>query len=540
MRPKNSSSSSLTFHSSFWLRLALIFFWLGSGLTASLENVSAQIVTPTPAAPAATATAAPDPDDPSILRQPLILDLDDGIKTKAELDFPAGPGPFPAVLLLGGSGANDMDGGTPGNPRIRVYKEMLDNLVKRGFAVFKYNKRGLDTYGRVANQRVSDGRTNDVLVNDGAAALRRFLTEPKVDKGRVFILAHSQGTLIAPQVAQKSPNTVQGMVLAGTIADWNAAFDYQLVSRYLETAQELDTNKDGFLLPEEFAAAINADTKVYTNAKKASRVLELGELNYIQILTRQNSPATVRLTSIGDKDGDGRLSIAGELKPTLEAQRAGLLANVRILDNSKESRDAVKSLLDGPKLAAVLPPLKIPVYFQQGSEDERAPLDPIKQVNAKLIAAGTSATLKVYPGLSHVFIPADPSALPNLQQITDKTKLIPAEVTDDQATWLLNRVQALAPAIQISPTVGATTSAPALTTVPTLAGSVAVGTTLSAVATSPAATTPIPGGSNMPSSGQGGLFGSDNLGWLLLIAALVITILGGIILLGRFGRRNRG
>jgi pimeloyl-ACP methyl ester carboxylesterase len=409
-------------------------------------------VTPTPRAPvqAAPPTATPTlaavtavptvSDEISIVRQPLTLALDDGFKTKAEIDVPAtGHAPFPAVLMLGGSGAADMDGATPTNPNLKIYKEMLDNLVKRGFIVYKFNKRGLDTNGRVINQQASDGRTNEALVKDGLAALGQFLADPAVDKNRVFLLGHSQGTLIAAQVARRAPVTIKGMILDGTIASWPAAFDYQLITRFLQAAQQTDTDKDGRLSSVEITVALNADQKIYENALRAS-LLNDSVLDYFPVFTRPGQPITVGAIKPDiDQDKDGKLSIEKELKPALQAQRDGLLTNPAILRNSGESATAIKSLLDGPKLSEVLPSLKIPVYFQHGGQDERAPLDPVEQVSRQLSAAGTSNVVRIYPNLTHIFISVD-LLLQTPQQIAATTKFVPAEVLNDQASWLVSRI----------------------------------------------------------------------------------------------------
>ena len=67
----------------------------------------------------------------------LILDLGDGVKTNAQLSYPAiGKGPFPAVLLIPGSGAVDMNETLGEN--IKPFWQISQYLSERGFAVLKY------------------------------------------------------------------------------------------------------------------------------------------------------------------------------------------------------------------------------------------------------------------------------------------------------------------------------------------------------------------------------------------------------------------
>jgi len=58
----------------------------------------------------------------------LVIDLGNGLRTKAQLTYPAvGKGPFPGVLLIHGSGANDKNG-TLGF----VHKMVLNQLLLYG------------------------------------------------------------------------------------------------------------------------------------------------------------------------------------------------------------------------------------------------------------------------------------------------------------------------------------------------------------------------------------------------------------------------
>src|SRR2546421_3173906 len=79
----------------------------------------------------------------------LVIDLGNGVKTDAQLTYPAvGKGPFPGVLLISGSGANDKNetlgfihktGLKPPKP----LWQMAQYLSERGFAVLRYDKRGV-------------------------------------------------------------------------------------------------------------------------------------------------------------------------------------------------------------------------------------------------------------------------------------------------------------------------------------------------------------------------------------------------------------
>jgi uncharacterized protein len=72
----------------------------------------------------------------------LVIDLGNGVKTSAQLSLPAtGNGPFPAVLLVPGSGALDMNETLAQDAK--PYWEISQYLSERGFVVLRYDKRGI-------------------------------------------------------------------------------------------------------------------------------------------------------------------------------------------------------------------------------------------------------------------------------------------------------------------------------------------------------------------------------------------------------------
>ena len=84
----------------------------------------------------------------------MVIDLGNGVKTNAQLTIPAvGNGPFPGVLLIHGSGAQDMNSsaifirinnvtGTKIYPPTPFF-QIAEYLSERSFVVLKYDKRGV-------------------------------------------------------------------------------------------------------------------------------------------------------------------------------------------------------------------------------------------------------------------------------------------------------------------------------------------------------------------------------------------------------------
>lgn len=72
----------------------------------------------------------------------LTIDLGNGLKTRPQLTLPAiGNGPFPAVLLIQGSGALDMHETLSNSSK--PFWQISQYLAERGFVVLKYDKRGI-------------------------------------------------------------------------------------------------------------------------------------------------------------------------------------------------------------------------------------------------------------------------------------------------------------------------------------------------------------------------------------------------------------
>ena len=126
------------------------------------------------------------------------------------LAVPNGPGPFPAVVLVHGSGPEDQDETIGPN---RPFKDLAWGLASRGIAVLRYDKRTL-RYG--SRLRLDSGTftVRDETVDDARAAVALAAAQPEIDRRRIFVLGHSLGGTLAPRIAQGDPR-VAGLVLMG-------------------------------------------------------------------------------------------------------------------------------------------------------------------------------------------------------------------------------------------------------------------------------------------------------------------------------------
>jgi uncharacterized protein len=124
------------------------------------------------------------------------------------LSLPPGKGPFPAVLLISGSGPQDRD------ETLFEHKPFLvlsDALVRAGIATLRFDDRGT---GKSGSSQV--GLTTLDLAEDVRAELAYLVTRPEIDRRSVGLIGHSEGGTIAPIVAATSTTPKFLVLLAGT------------------------------------------------------------------------------------------------------------------------------------------------------------------------------------------------------------------------------------------------------------------------------------------------------------------------------------
>jgi pimeloyl-ACP methyl ester carboxylesterase len=130
-----------------------------------------------------------------------------GVTLAGTLTLPPGDGPFPAVVLITGSGPEDRDETVFGHKPFWI---LADHLSRRGVAVLRSDDRGVGGSSGNVNESTTADFAEDALA--GVAWLRNH---PKISKGRVGILGHSEGGLAAPIAAGRSSEVAFIVLLAG-------------------------------------------------------------------------------------------------------------------------------------------------------------------------------------------------------------------------------------------------------------------------------------------------------------------------------------
>lgn len=123
------------------------------------------------------------------------------------LSLPTGDGPFPAVVLISGTGHNSRDEDVWGH---KVFLVLADTLTRNGFAVLRYDKRGVG--GSSGNY---DAATTVDFTSDAEAAVAWLKTQSHIDARHIGVLGHSEGGIIAPAVATSDKGVAFVVMIAG-------------------------------------------------------------------------------------------------------------------------------------------------------------------------------------------------------------------------------------------------------------------------------------------------------------------------------------
>lgn len=150
-------------------------------------------------------------EEVTVGREPFVL--------SGTLDLPRGSGPFPAVVLVHGSGPQDRDETIAAQ---RPFKDIAEGLASRGVLVLRYDKRTFQYGARVGK----DIGIDDEVVVDASYALAALRARPELDAQRLFVLGHSLGALLAPEIALRAPPVAGVALLAPPArAPWDAVVD---------------------------------------------------------------------------------------------------------------------------------------------------------------------------------------------------------------------------------------------------------------------------------------------------------------------------
>ncbi|WGM32368.1 alpha/beta hydrolase [Brevundimonas sp. NIBR11] len=347
----------------------------------------------TRAAPAADVAVSAPPSRPQTPVPPLPYASEDvtfantgaGITLAGTLTVPAGAGPFPAVVLLTGSGAQDRDETIFNHKPFAVW---ADALTRRGVAVLRFDDRGVGgSGGGTASE------TSEDFAGDAAAAMAFLRTRPEIDPAGIGFVGHSEGGMTGPLAVSKGAPAAFIVMIAG-----------QAVS-------------GADIITEQAARLAQAGGASPDQVAEARRVQ--GEVMAAVVRNKNDGPAAAR-------EAEAVLVAAGQ--PAAQAQ-----AGVRLLSSPWyrwfASHDPAPALAE----------LRVPLLALYGGKDLQVPADQNAEALARVQPA---AEVVVLPGLNHLMQHAT-TGLPN--EYGSNTETLAPEAISTVVDWVVRTTGARQP-----------------------------------------------------------------------------------------------
>ena len=315
------------------------------------------------------------------------------------LSIPSGRGPFPAVVLLSGSGPQNRDSEVFG---FRPFKLIADAFAERGIAVLRCDDRGVGgSTGSVAAATSAD------FADDALAAVRLLRARAEIDGARVGLLGHSEGAIVAAIAASRTADVAFIVWMAGSAVPGSEILRLQAAS-LARGAGASESAVDEILRNHAaFMAAITEDAPVDT-------VMALGR-----------TLAAAQMAAVRDP----KLAAPADLTA---------LSDRLITQNLAVLRSPWMRFFIGFDPSPALRQVACPVFAGFGGRDLQVP----EAVNrARLEAALRDAenpqvTVRVYAEANHLFMsavtghPTEYATLP---------KAFVPSLLEDIATWIARR-----------------------------------------------------------------------------------------------------
>ncbi len=298
------------------------------------------------------------------------------------LTRPEGDGPFPAVVLLTGSGPQDRNEALMGH---KPFLLLSDTLTRAGYAVLRTDDRGVGGTGGDLNQA-----TYADLAADAAAGVGFLRASSDVDPARVGLFGHSEGGYIAPLVAARPDSGVAfAILMAGPAVPGSDLL--------------IEQNRALLIAGGAPQSAIDDQLGFLTNW---TALIRSGDLTAAKDFNRRTN--------------DGKPAPERAPDAVIDANNAPIMA-----------------ALVGYDPAPALTALRIPVLAFYGSKDLQVLPSQNEQPMRAALAASPDSTVHVFANLNHLMRPAE-TGQPSEYTATETT--IAPEVLTYVTDWLHQRV----------------------------------------------------------------------------------------------------
>ncbi len=313
------------------------------------------------------------------------------------LTLPRGQGPFPCALLITGSGPEDRDEAVFGH---RPFLVLADHLTRQGIAVLRVDDRGVG-----ASSGQFRGATSEDFASDGLAGVEFLRTRGEIRRDRIGLIGHSEGGLIAPMVAARSPGVAFVVLMAGP----GIPGDSTLLLQNVALRRSLGVGE------ESIAREIVVNRRIYALLRQGDSLgvgQAAGELVRLQLA---GLPEAER-RAVGDPDSAAASAIRRLFSPWMRFFLA------------YDPRPALRKL-------------RCPVLAINGEKDLQVlPKENLAAIESALEAGGNRAfTVKELAGLNHLF---QTCRLCTVQEYIQLEETLAPAALEEMSRWILAHVTA--------------------------------------------------------------------------------------------------
>ena len=343
----------------------------------------------------------PKPPFPYDTREATFRNINDGVELAGTLTLPRGPGPWPAVVLVSGSGQQDRDETLMDHKSFLV---LADVLSRAGIAVLRYDDRGVGGSGGDPTK----GTSVD-FARDAEAGIDWLQKQPGIDPARIGIVGHSEGGLIAALLAERRTDLAGIVMLAGTGVDGG---------RILVSQGELVLKSEGLGDADQI---------------RRSRIMQEAMIDAVRGSDESTDPAALSAQA-GTRI---RADLADEIEKADDAAKAQL--DAAVADGLRRLSAPWFRFFIGHDPATTLAKVTCPVLAVIGEKDVQ--VDPGLNLPAirQALAAGRNAdaTIEELPGLNHLFQTCTTGTVSEYDRIEETFAPVAIATVRD---WLVKRL----------------------------------------------------------------------------------------------------
>lgn len=292
----------------------------------------------------------------------------DAVTLAGTLTLPSGTGPFPAAILISGSGPQDRDETVFGHKPFAV---LADHLTRHGVAVLRYDDRG---FGESTGDH--GAATSADFATDANAAASYLLERPEIDPAAIGFIGHSEGGMIAP-IAATGNDRITFVIL--------------LSAPGTSTVQLIESQRRLIGLSQGLSEA---------DLDRSAPVV--AEINAALLASTNRADAEVRVRAALTTAALETLGLPGGRDAAVQ----------------QFTRDWYRYFL-GYDATDVLSGIKVPVLALNGALDQQVPADENLAAIAAALAHNPDATVRKLDGLNHMFQTARTGAMGEYADISE-------------------------------------------------------------------------------------------------------------------------